>query len=98
MPDKLDPALSELVETAGSSAEGRSATIDVMVGIETELDDAARDDLAARGLAVRSEVGTVLTGSIMIGDVGRLAESANVVKLEASAPLHLESNEGVGDG
>lgn len=98
MADKLDPRLSELVESADSGDGDRLAPVDVLVAIDIELDDAVRDTLTSRGLTVRSELGTILTGSIKIGDVQRLAESSNVVKLEAGTSLYPEATDEPGEG
>ena len=70
VPDKLDPRLAEMVERA-ETARGTAAKLDVLVGLHAELDAAARAELTALGLAVRSEVGTVLTGSVDAADVRR---------------------------
>jgi hypothetical protein len=91
--DKLDPRLSELVESAESGSGDRSASVDVLVAIDTEIDEVVRDALTARGLTVRSEMGTILTGSIRLGDVPLLAESSNVIKLEAGTTLFPEPTE-----
>jgi hypothetical protein len=94
MPEKLDPMLRDLVERA----DVRPAAVDVLVALDAPLDSRSRRDLAERGLTVRSDVGTIVTGSIELGDVGRLAESEQVVKVEAAAPLFPENPAMEGDG
>jgi hypothetical protein len=93
MQEKLDPRLLALVESAGTDAEASAGTVDVLVGLDLPLDASTRNDLTSRGLTLRSDVGTVLTGSIKIGDVARLARSERVVKVEASAPLYREGGD-----
>ena len=94
MAEKLDPRLLDMVQHAGTGDEDNAASVDVIVGLDAPIDDAARRDLMKRGLALRSEIGTVLTGSVRITDVGRLADSVHVVKIEASAPLYREPTGG----
>lgn len=90
MHTKLDPQLADLVERTESSRGDAAAMVDVLVGLATPLDAAIRADLVARGLRMRSEIGTVLTGSVPLRDVRRLAQSPHVLKLEASTPLYRE--------
>ncbi len=94
MNPKLDPRLAEIMTRTGSRRRGRGApdTVDVLVGLEAPLDDASRADLIARGLRLRSEIGTVVTGNISVSDVSGLAESPHVTKIEASAPMYREPN------
>ena len=96
MNTKLDPRLAELVERAAAGAAAGDTPVDVLVGLAEPLDAAGRRDLEARGLRVRSDTGTVLTGSVALRDVVRLAESPHVKKLEASAPLYREPSYGEG--
>jgi hypothetical protein len=96
MAEKLDPRLLDMVQHADAGQSDSSATVDVLVAVDAPIDAAARRDLTARGLNMRSEVGTILTGSIRIGDVSRLAASSRVVKIEASAPLYREPSGGEG--
>lgn len=90
MHTKLDPHLADLVEQAETNRGAAATTVDVLVGLATPVDAAIRADLTARGLRMRSEIGTVLTGSVPLRDVRRLAESPHVLKLEASTPLYRE--------
>ena len=94
MSEKLDPRLAELVEQAETESGDRAVTLDVLVGLDVPLDATSRAELSALGLGVRSEIGTVLTGTISVADVRRLATSPRVVKVEASAPLFRERGEG----
>jgi hypothetical protein len=96
MAEKLDPRLLDMVQHADAGHGDSAATVDVLVAVDAPIDAAARGDLTARGLNLRSEVGTVLTGSIRVGDVNRLAASSRVVKIEASAPLYREPSGGEG--
>lgn len=86
MNEKLDPRLEEILES-----DDHIDQVDVLVGLRVPIDDEIRTDLVSRGLTPRSEIGTVLTGSIARADVQRLAESAHVTKIEAGAPLFPES-------
>lgn len=88
--EKLDPRLLAIIEEAEQGSRDRTAAVDVLVGLDVPLDQDSRAELAARGLHVRSEIGTVLTGSVALSDVRRLAGATHVVKVEASAPLHPE--------
>jgi len=94
MNPKLDPNLAELVE--GAAAGDSGATVVVLVGLTSPLDASARVELEGRGLHIRSEVGDVLTGSVRLRDVVRLAASPLVKKVEASAPLYREPSHGEG--
>jgi hypothetical protein len=91
MPEKLDPRLLELVERSNQDVGESARVVEVVVGLDAPLDSGIRRDLVARGLSPRSELGTVLTGTIKLGDVSELADSPRVVKIEASAPLFRES-------
>jgi hypothetical protein len=98
MNPKLDPRLAEIVSRSRSRRRGRDsapATVDVLVGLDVPLDESTRADLIARGLRLRSEIGTVLTGNVSLGDVAKLADSPHVTKIEASAPMYREpTNDG----
>lgn len=91
MRNKLDPHLLDLVQQAKARKLSPETTIDVLVGLTIPLTPALRQELQSRGLNPRSEIETVLTGSIRLGDVARLADIAQVVKIEASAPLYAET-------
>jgi len=95
--EKLDPRLLELVEQADAGLLPPATTVDVMVGLDVPIDAAIRDELASRGLSLRSMIGTVLTGSIRLVDAERLAAFERIVKLESSAPLYREPSRG-GEG
>lgn len=90
MSNKLDPQLADLVGQSEAGGDDRTASVDVLVGLDAPLDAATRADLIDRGLRVRSEIGTVLTGSVMLQHVRRVADSPRVVKIEASVPLYRE--------
>ena len=87
---KLDPRLAAMVEAARSGAAETAERVDVLVALVAPMDDAIRADLESRGLAVRSEVGTVCTASVTMEDVLRVAASPHVLTIEASAPLYAE--------
>jgi len=87
---KLDPRLAALVEAARSGAPEAAERVDVLVALVAPMDDAVRADLESRGLAVRSEVGTVCTASVTVEDAMRVAASPHVLTIEASAPLYAE--------
>jgi hypothetical protein len=91
MSEKLDPALRDLVDHAEANA---AQPVDVLVAVDTPMDPELGRELLERGLHVRSEIGTVLTGSINVQDVDRLADSDRVVKVESSAPLFREPTAG----
>lgn len=91
MSEKLDPGLLDLVEQAERGVVAGTAIVQLLIGLNAPLTPADRNDLIARGLRVRSEIGDVLTGSIAVGQLRALAASPHVVKLELSAPLFPES-------
>ena len=91
MSEKLDPGLLDLVEQAERGVVAGTAIVQLLIGLNAPLTPADRNDLVARGLSVRSEIGDVLTGSIAVGQLRALAESPHVVKLELSAPLFPEN-------
>jgi hypothetical protein len=97
MAEKLDPRLLELVQNVDAGVGDSAVTVDVIVALNAPIDAAVRQELTSRGLTLRSEIGNVLTGSVTIGDVRRLAGAACVVKVEASAPLYREPSGG-GEG
>lgn len=92
MDEKLDPKLLQVVEKAHADTSA-GAVVQVLVGLDAALDETQRKDLASRGLTVRSEIGTVLTGSVAVQDVRRLAESPRVTKIELSGPMFPEGAE-----
>jgi len=96
MPEKLDPRLLELVQSVDGGRGDSEATVEVLVALDAPIDAGVREELTARGLSLRSEIGTILTGTIRLKDVSRLASSPRVVKLEASAPLYRERSGGEG--
>jgi hypothetical protein len=89
--EKLDPGLLDLIEQAENGIVAGTAIVQLLIGLNAPLTVSERDDLLARGLNVRSEIGSVLTGSIAVNQVRKLAESPHVVKLELSAPLYPEA-------
>jgi hypothetical protein len=91
MSEKLDPGLLDLVEQAERGVVAGTAIVQLLIGLNAPLTPADRNDLVARGLRVRSEIGDVLTGSIAVGQLRELAASPHVVKLELSAPLFPEN-------
>ena len=91
MSEKLDPGLLDLVEQAERGVVAGTAIVQLLIGLNAPLTPADRNDLVARGLRVRSEIGDVLTGSIAVGQLRQLADSPHVVKLELSAPLFPEN-------
>jgi hypothetical protein len=89
--EKLDPGLLDLVEQADRGIVAGTAIVQLLIGLNAPLTPADRNDLVARGLRVRSEIGDVLTGSIAVGQLRELAASPHVVKLELSGPLFPEN-------
>ncbi len=88
MSDKLDPNLAMLCETA--TAEERGQTVGVLVAVSRPADPEMLAALAARGFASRSVLGTILTGTVEIGNLNTLADYPDIVKLEGSVPMHRE--------
>ena len=98
MSPKLDPRLLELLEST-SATSTPTRLIDVLVGLDTPLTPELRDDLGRRGLSVRTDASTVLTGTVALHDLARLAESPRVQQIELSAPLYTEHpRRNVGEG
>lgn len=91
MAEKLDPRLLELVQAASGDAAAQRVATDVLVALDAPIDDRVRRELTDRGLRIRSEIGTIVTGSINVGDARRLARSARVVKVEASGPMYQDA-------
>lgn len=96
MRQKLDPRLLEILERSAANLNHRGE-VDVLVAVDAPLSASVRDDLVRRGLALRTEAGTVLTGSVQLTDVILLADSPRVVQIELSAPLYPERASG-GEG
>ncbi len=94
MPEKLDPRLLDAVEraAAGGVDDAGDTEVDVIVGLDGPLDAGTRQDLTARGLRVRSEIGDVLTGSMLLRAAHNVAASPHVRAIEASGPLFPESS------
>ena len=90
---KLDPVLLERIETA--SANEKNEVMEVMVALARVPDEVELEQLRTAGLKVRSTIGDIMTGSILLGKVSQLADSAIVIQIEASRPLYREprSNE-----
>jgi hypothetical protein len=91
MNDKLDPALEERLERAAAAPEGSEAErVDVIVALRRPADDETLADLANRGLGVRSVIGDILTGSVALTAVADVADSDDVVKMDAGGSLGTE--------
>ena len=88
MTEKLDPNLLALVESA-TTAE-RDKAVDVLVAIDRPADPGLLRELEALGLATRSSIGTILTGSVNLSNISRVADYPAVIKLEASVPMFRE--------
>jgi hypothetical protein len=88
MTEKLDPNLLALVESATTSE--RDQAVDVLVAIDRPADPDLLRELEARGLSIRSTIGTILTGSVKVSNIARVAEYPAVIKLEASVPMYRE--------
>lgn len=90
MPDttnpKFDPMLAELAQQPEPS-EGR---VVVMVALGGAPDESELAMLEAAGLATRSVVGDIATGTVAIADLARLAAVPLVVAIEGSRPLEPE--------
>lgn len=94
MDEKLNPVLQERVERALSAAGGQDVDrIDVIVALRRPADEDTLADLADRGLGVRSVIGDILTGSVEMTAVPMLAESDEVVTIEAGGLLTLENGD-----
>ncbi len=91
MGDKMDPKLLELLEDASVEP---ARQLELMVALTSDIDDAIRAELLARGLRIRSELGTILTGSAPVENLARVSDSPHVLKLELSAPMYRERGEG----
>jgi hypothetical protein len=86
MKQKLDPRLLAKLEQSTSEAE----VVDVLVALDIPLTPALRQDLQQRGLALRTDAGTVLTGSLALNEVFQLAGSPHILMIELSGPLYSE--------
>jgi hypothetical protein len=86
MAKKLDPELLALTE-AGPAALATQGPIQVMVGLSHPPTAADETALKAAGLAIRSRVGDVLTGTIAPGALESLARVEAVIRVEASRPM-----------
>jgi hypothetical protein len=95
MTEKFDPRLLDLVERIAQGASEQDATLTVLLALDAVPDDAVRNDLENRGLTLRSIAGDVLTGTVRLGDVSRLAASPHVITVELSSALYLEGSEGM---
>lgn len=85
---KLDPILAAMLDDPAAEADRE---IVVMVGLSGPADEATLAELRVRGLAVRSAIGDVLTGSTSLRHVGEIAAHPAIVKIEAATPLHPEN-------
>lgn len=83
---KFDPALLEKVES--SSASEQDEVLDIMVALARPADEHELEQLRKAGLELRSIIGDILTGSIKLGRLSKLADSALVIQIEASRPLY----------
>ena len=93
---KLDPNLLESLDQLESGLSEADREVQVIIGLGSAADASVEADLERRGLTLRSRVGNVLTGSIALGNVRRLAEADCIVKIEMSAPLYPEALGGEG--
>jgi hypothetical protein len=87
--DKIDPMLRRLLESPVE--RGSAPTVDVIVAVSSPPSEADLQALRDRGLAVRSVIGDVLTGSAPLSAVPRIAEHEAIVRIEASTPLYPEA-------
>ncbi len=83
---KLDPMLAELVE----QPEPPSGQVVVMVALGGAPDESELDMLAKAGLATRSIIGDIATGTVAVADLERLAAVPAVVAIEGSRLLEPE--------
>lgn len=88
MSNKLDPVLASLCETA--TAEERGHVVTILVAVRRPADGDMLRALAARGFTSRSVIGTILTGTVEIGNLHALADYPEIVKLEGSTPMQRE--------
>ena len=91
MRQKLDPRMLELLERSDKT-QGELDTVQVLLAIDAPLSVDTRDDLIRRGLSLRTEAGTVLTGSVRLRNIGELEDSPHVVQIELSAPQYLDKS------
>lgn len=85
---KFDPTLLEKIES--SSASEQNEVLDIMVALARPADEHELEQLREAGLDLRSTIGDILTGSIKLGRLSKLAESGLVIQIEASRPLYPE--------
>jgi subtilisin family serine protease len=69
------------------SAKSRAAKSEATVLVQTSGDTSA---LEAAGLTVRGVAGDVVTGTVALGDLEKLAKVAEVQRIEAARALHAE--------
>jgi len=94
MSDKLDPNLRALLESAGATAaaSAQQEPVPVIVGLSAPASPMEIDALRERGLNVRSVIGDVLTGTVPLAKISRVADHGLVTKIEASTPLYPEKS------
>jgi hypothetical protein len=80
---KLDPVLADLVE----HPEAAPPSVAVMVALDIDPHEPEFASLEAAGLHRRSVVGDVVTGSIAVEDLPRLAAVACVVAVQGGGAL-----------
>jgi hypothetical protein len=88
MSTKLDPTLAAMLDDPQAEADRE---VVVMIGLAGDATDATLAELRARGLAVRSVIGDVLTATATLGRIGEIAAHPAIVKIEASTPLYPET-------
>jgi hypothetical protein len=93
--DKLDPDLLRLSQeqAVGHESVGHEsgATVRVMLALRNAPDAADVARLESCGLSMGSAAGDVLTGTVPVSALSRLAQDPLVVKIEGSRPMEPEA-------
>jgi hypothetical protein len=88
--DKLDPDLLRLAQEQAVGHES-AASVRVMLALRNAPDAADVARLESCGLSMGSAAGDVLTGTVPVSALERLARDPLVVKIEGSRPMEPEA-------
>jgi hypothetical protein len=91
MPTKLDPVLLELSEHASGAEQDRR--VEVIVALTLAANDAVVGRLNRAGLATRSIIGDIVTGTVRTRNLAKLSRLTDVIKIESSSPFQPEATE-----